>query len=78
MVMTTASLVTRLKTALGIPDTPEGVEIQDDALEAIAGAILDEIKTNGVVTVTSTGTATGVTAGPAAVPVATTGTGTIA
>jgi len=78
MPMTQASLLTRLKAALGIAETPEGQAIQDEVLGKIAGAIIEEIQTNGVVTVTVSGTATGVTVGGAAVPVAGTGTGTIA
>ena len=62
MAMTEATLLARLKTALGAADTPEGIAIQDDVLGKIAGAIVEEIQTNAVVTI------------PAGVAVATTGT----
>jgi hypothetical protein len=62
MAMTEASLLARLKAALGEAETPEGVAIQDDVLGKIAGAIIEEIQANAVVTI------------PLGVPVATTGT----
>lgn len=60
--MTKASLVARMKAALGSPATPEGIAIQNDILDKMCGAIIDEIQTNGIVTVA------------AGIPVSTTGT----
>jgi hypothetical protein len=60
--MTKASLVARMKTALGTPPTSEGVAIQNDVLDKMCGAIIAEIQTNGVITI------------PVGIPVATTGT----
>ena len=62
MVMTEATLLARFKAALGVAETPEGLAIQDDVLGKLAGAIVEEIQTNAVVTI------------PVGVPVATTGT----
>ena len=79
MAMTEASLLTRMKTALGAADTPEGIAIQDDVLGKIAGAIIEEIQTNGVVTVAQGITVA--TTGSAEAQTGTTtstGTGTIA
>ena len=79
MAMTKASLLARMKAKLGTAPSAEGQAIQDDVLGKLADAILEEIKTNGVITVqpgqtvSTTGSAaaqTGSTTSP--------GTGTIA
>ena len=77
--MTKASLVARLKTAFGVPETDEGVAIQEDTFDKIAGAVLDEIQQNGVISTTVSGTAVVASGSSAGTwPVTGTGTGTIA
>jgi len=79
MAMSEASLLTRLKNALGVAATAEGQAIQDDVLGKIAGAVIAEITQNGVITTTVTGTATIAGGSSAGVhPVTGTGAGTIA
>ncbi len=79
MTMTKASLVSRLKAAFGVPETDEGVAIQEDTFDKIAGAVLDEIQQNGVISTTVSGTAAVASGSSAGTwPVTGTGTGTIA
>ncbi len=75
MGMTQASLLARFKTAFGAPSSAEGVAIQDDVLNKMAGAIISEIQQNGIVTVAA-GIAVTTTGGNGATSA--TGTGTIA
>ena len=75
MAMSEATLTTRMIAAIGLAPTPEGQAIQQQALSALAKAVVEEIQQNGVVTVAAgipvtTGASTGATTG--------TGTGTIA